>query len=138
GGAGLPKARAEEGVSDFSPVTNYGDKGRLLAACGDHFLRWPYKHPRQDNFYSQCYFTAEYMERLFPASEGDNRKTVWFENMLADNGLFTARKFGLNVYGTDNESTNPDNTYMIFRYADIILLWAEASAELSEDDKAVA
>ncbi|MEC3881119.1 RagB/SusD family nutrient uptake outer membrane protein [Parapedobacter sp. 10938] len=137
GWAEVTKGRSEESVFEFYRSINYGDNVRLLAAFGDHFLRWPYKHPRQDNFYSQCYYTAEYMERLFPSGEGDNRKEVWFENMLADNGLFTARKFGLNVYGTDNESTNPDNTYMIFRYAGVILLWAEALAEVAENDKAV-
>ncbi len=137
GWAEVTKGRSEESVFEFYRSINYGDNVSLIAAFGDHFLRWPYKHPRQDNFYSQCYYTAEYMERLFPAGESDDRKEIWFENMLADNGLFTARKFGLNVYAGDNESTNPDNTYMIFRFADVILLWAEALAEISENDKAI-
>lgn len=138
GWAEVTKGRSEESVFEFYRSINYGDNVSLLAPFGDHFLRWPYKHPRQDNFYSQCYYTADYMERLFPAGEGDNRKEIWFENMLADNGLFTARKFGLNVYGGDNESTNPDNTYMIFRFAGVVLLWAEALAEVSQNDRAIA
>lgn len=138
GWAEVSRGRSEESVFEFYRSVNYGDNDPLIAPFGSHFLRWPYKHPRQDNFYSECYFDAAYMERLFPANEGDDRKNVWFEDMLADNGLFNARKFGLNVYGGDNEITNPDNTFMIFRYADVILLWAEALAEINATDQALA
>src|SRR5690606_41987847 len=57
---------------------------------------------------------------------------------LFRSGQFTAVKFGFNVYASGNEDRNPDNTFMIFRYADAILLHAEALAELSRDTEAIA
>jgi len=136
GWALVTKGRSEESLFEFYRSINYGDDVSLLAPFGDHFLRWPYKFPRFNAQVSICYYTAEYMEKLFPASESDKRKDIWFEDMLADDGQFIARKFGLNVYASGNEVENPDNTFLIFRYADAILLWAEALANLGQDGDA--
>ncbi|COX84422.1 SusD family [Mycobacterium tuberculosis] len=61
---------------------------------------------------------------------------MWFEDITSDNGQFVLRKFGTNVYASGNEDKNPDNTFSIFRYADAILLYAEACAELGRDQEA--
>lgn len=137
GWAAVTKGRSEESLFEFYRSINYGDNVSNLAPFGDHFLRWPYKFPRFNNQISHCYYTSTYMQELFPASDADKRKDIWFEDMLADNGQFVARKFGLNVYASGNEDENPDNTFLIFRYADGILLRAEALANLEQDGQAM-
>lgn len=132
----VSKGRSEESLFEFYRSINYGDNVAALAPFGDHFLRWPYKFPRFTNQLSHCYFLSTYMQRLFPANDADKRRDIWFEDMLSNNGQFVARKFGLNVYASGNEDRNPDNTFFIFRYADAILLWAEALANLGEDGRA--
>jgi hypothetical protein len=47
-------------------------------------------------------------------------------------------KFAQNAFATGEEDSNPDNTFMIFRYAGEILLCAEAMAELGQDNEAIA
>jgi len=132
----VTKGRSEESLFEFYRSINYGDNVAGLAPFGDHFLRWPYKFPRFNNQISFCYYLSTYMQRLFPDSDADKRKEIWFEDMLSDNGQFVARKFGLNVFASGNEDRNPDNTFFIFRYADAILLWAEALANLGQDARA--
>ncbi|MFC0318468.1 MULTISPECIES: RagB/SusD family nutrient uptake outer membrane protein [Olivibacter] len=137
GWAAVTKGRSEESLFEFYRSINYGDNVSNLAPFGDHFLRWPYKFPRFNNQLSHCYYLSTYMQKLFPTSDADKRKDIWFEDMLADNGQFVARKFGLNVYASGNEDENPDNTFLIFRYADAILLWAEALANLGNEGQAI-
>jgi hypothetical protein len=59
--------------------------------------------------------------------------------MFADNGDFQYLKF-VNIYAiTDDEDYNPDGNVIIFRYADALLLLAEALAEVGgRDDDAMA
>ncbi len=132
----VTKGRSEESLFEFYKSINYGDNVEALAPFWDHFLRWPYKFPRFTNQLSHCYFISTYMNQIFPESDADKRREMWFEDITSDNGQFVLRKFGTNVYASGNEDKNPDNTFSIFRYADAILLYAEACAELGRDQEA--
>lgn len=134
----VTKGRSEESLFEFYKSINYGDNVEALAPFWDHFLRWPYKFPRFDNQLSHCYYISSYMNQIFPEGDADKRREMWFEDITSDNGRFVLRKFGTNVYASGNEDKNPDNTFSIFRYADAILLYAEASAELGKDADAIA
>lgn len=87
----------------------------------------------------QYYYDGSYMERLYPRMEEDLRKVYWFnENMYyeGDNtlGWPEIKKF-LNVdYYGDNEITSNSGNQIIFRYADALLLYAEALAALGTDE----
>ena len=132
------KGRSEESLFEFYRSINYGDNNAALSPFGDHFFRWPYKFPRFNNQISHCYFRSEYMEKLYPENVADKRRDFWYEDMLSNSGQFIAKKFSFNVYASGNEDRNPDNTFMIFRYPDAILLRAEALAELGKDTEAKA
>jgi hypothetical protein len=79
-------------------------------------------------------YNADFMEQLFPEFEPDARSTTWF--------VFTS-SFGRNIdeiIKFVNPATSSDSRLMsnsgnqiIFRYADAILLYAEAAAELNDD-----
>lgn len=136
GWAMVTKGRSDESLFEFYRSINYGDNNAALSPFGDHFLRWPYKFPRFNNQISHAYFRSEYMEELHPESVADKRRDFWYEDMLSNSGQFIAKKFAYNVYASGNEDRNPDNTFLIFRYPDAILLRAEALAELGRDAEA--
>lgn len=131
------KGRSNESLFEFYRSINYGDQVALLAPFADHFLRWPYRFPRFNAQVSHAYFMAEYMERLYPSDIADLRKEIWYEDMLSNSGRFMVTKFAVNAYASGNENQNPDNTFLIFRYSDAILLRAEALAELGRDAEAI-
>lgn len=138
GWAEVTKGRSEESLFEFYRSINYGDNNSALSPFGDHFLRWPYKFPRYNNQIAHCYFRSEYMEQLYPEDVADKRRDFWYQDMLSNSGQFIALKFAYNVFATGNEDRNPDNTFLIFRYPDAILLRAEALAELGRDSEAKA
>ncbi len=147
--AQVSKGRTEESLFEFYRSVNYGD-ATLFPETLDkfdvrnhyqfwsHFLRWPYLFPRHDKSISPAYFNSIYMEEIYPVAEADKRREVWFEDMLSDDGQFVMKKFGGNVYTSGNENGYPDNSIIIFRYADAILLYAESLAELDRNSEAIA
>jgi hypothetical protein len=131
------KGRSDESLFEFYRSVNYGDANSLVGPISDMFLHYPYKRPEYTHRVSFAYFRAEYMQKLYLGS-ADRRTTVWFdENIYADNGKFMMLKFAQNAYAAGDEQDNPDNTFMIFRYAGEVLLCAEALAELGNDDEAI-
>jgi starch-binding outer membrane protein, SusD/RagB family len=80
-------------------------------------------------------YDKDYIGKLFPAGIPDARFTTWFENANSDNNTFQFKKF-INVYSTGSGSSlnvNNDDSAIIFRLPDALLLAAEAAAELSDD-----
>jgi hypothetical protein len=132
------KGRSDESLFEFYRSVNYGDQNTNVAPVSDMFLHYPYKRPEFTHRVSFAYYRSEYMQKLYPGT-GDKRVTQWFdEDIYADNGKFMMLKFAQNAFSTGEEDRNPDNTFMIFRYAGEILLCAEALAELGRDAEAIA
>ncbi len=132
------KGRSDESLFEFYRSVNYGDQNSNIAPVGDMFLHYPYKRPEYTHRISFAYYRGEYMQKLYPGT-ADKRATIWFnEDIYSDNGKFMMLKFAQNAFATGEEDSNPDNTFMIFRYAGEILLCAEAMAELGQDNEAIA
>jgi hypothetical protein len=131
------KGRSDESLFEFYRSVNYNDANSAIAPISDMFVHYPYKRPEYTHRVSFAFFRAEYMQKLYLGS-ADRRAAVWFdENIYADNGKFMMLKFAQNSFITGDEDKNPDNTFMIFRYAGEILLCAEALAELGRDNEAI-
>lgn len=138
------KGRSAESLFEFYRSINYGDNVNINAPIAAPFLRWPYKNPRYDNQVSLFYYTTEYMSKLFPENVTDKRKEPlendgWFGDqygggVYSGSEKFVMTKFAHNIPASENTDINPDNTFMIFRYADAILLRAEALAALGNND----
>ncbi|MCX2473759.1 RagB/SusD family nutrient uptake outer membrane protein [Pedobacter sp. MC2016-05] len=83
-------------------------------------------------------YTKSFIEKIFVPGVADNRVTVWFENYNSGTGTFQFKKFnnlvsegsGLDTY------TKSDDSAIIFRLPDCLLLAAEAFAELNDDENA--
>jgi starch-binding outer membrane protein, SusD/RagB family len=131
------KGRSDESLFEFYRSVNYGDENTNVAPIADMFLHYPYKRPEYTHRVSFAFYRGEYMQKLYPGN-GDKRATKWFdEDLYADNGKFMMLKFAQNAFSVGEEDRNPDNTFMIFRYAGEILLCAEALAELGRDAEAI-
>lgn len=147
--AEVSKGRTAESLFEFYRSINYGDNNWFSETWDDfdprnhyqfwsHFLRWPYLFPRHDKSISAAYYVSQYMNAIYPDGEADLRRDMWFDDIASDNGQFALKKFAYNVYTSGNEQGYPDNSIIIFRYSDAILLQAEALAELGRDNEAIA
>ena len=126
------KGRSNEGIFEFNQSINYESAPNFRAFFGEMMLRYPNKNSGTDNSSSHAYFRADYLLRLYPAGIADKRKDLWFDNsMFSQDGNFQLLKFKGNL--ASNQSS-PEWGLIIFRFAEAILLRAEALAELGGQD----
>lgn len=126
------KGRTKEGLFEITQNLNYGETFHLSAPFSDYVLRFPNKVTTR----SYIYYDTKFMEELYPMSAKDSRKDIWFdENIYNTTGLMQMLKFS-NIFMEEGEDYNPDDNQVVFRYADAILLRAEALAELGLDGQA--
>lgn len=141
--ATVVKGRSEESLFELFTTVNYNSStGNAFAQVfsqapfGEAFIHFPYKLPEYDNRTSPAVLTADYMNKLY-ADKADNRINIWFDAAFDQNAeTFQIKKFAANSFLDASNVTltgNPDNTFLIFRYADAILLRAEADAELGDE-----
>ncbi len=133
----LFQGRTKESLFEIAQNANYNEI-IMYNTFSDLVLHYPYKRPVATHQHSYSYFRADFLRMLFPSGQPDARVQYWFdENMFADNGDFQYLKF-VNVYAiNDQEDYNPDGNVIIFRYADGVLLLAEALAELGRNAEAI-
>ncbi|HMR20028.1 MAG TPA: RagB/SusD family nutrient uptake outer membrane protein [Sphingobacterium sp.] len=128
------KGRTKEGLFEITQNFNYGELFHLSAPYADYVLRAPYKFGSIR--YSYIFYDPPFMKKMYPEDATDERKTFWFADIYATNGDFVCLKY-TNVFIDENsEDLNPDDNQIVFRYADAVLLRAEALAELGRDDEA--
>ncbi|GAA4105342.1 RagB/SusD family nutrient uptake outer membrane protein [Mucilaginibacter panaciglaebae] len=130
----VTKGRSEESLFELYTTVNYnGSQVFSYAPFGESFIHFPYRLPEYDWRTSPCVFTAAYMQKLYPDAQ-DHRLNVWFDDPFNQNAeTFQMKKFAGNTFLDSTNPLNnaiPDATFLIMRYADAILLHAEASAEL--------
>lgn len=132
------RGKSNEGIFEFAQNVNYEGEANPRAFFGDMVLRYPYKGAGSDNNSSHAYFTAAYLQRLYPTGIADKRLTLWFDKyMLSQDGNFQLLKFqGSIISGATGASAVPEWGLIIFRYADAILLRAEALAYQGKDTEA--
>ena len=131
------KGRSDESLFEIFRTVNYGESNNGMAPIADLFIHYPYKRPFFLWELSMAYYKAAYMMKLYPDGIADKRKDTWYKNIFANSGQFMLLKYAQNSFINFEESTNPDNTFLIFRYAESILMRAEALAELGQNDEAI-
>ena len=125
------KGRTKEGLLEIVQNLNYGETFSISSPYSDYFLRYPNKNVAIQRSY--LYYESKFMEELYPLGGTDKRKDVWYDDDIYNTtGLMQCLKF-LNVFNEEGEDYNPDDNQVVFRYADPILLQAEALAELNRD-----
>lgn len=128
------KGRSAENLFGILQDYNYGEIFAQFANYSFFFSHYPYRgNSTKTN--SHMVYDKEYIEKLYPIAIADDRKSLWFENYNANNATFQFKKY-INVYATGtgtNVSMNSDDSAVIFRMSDAILLAAEAAAELEDN-----
>lgn len=102
-----------------------------------------------------CRYDVDFLQKLYPAEETDNRKSFWFKNMEYDEDgniitqkpLYEGSLLTEDVYVEIVKQLNQDassskvivnsGNYIVFRLADMILLYAEALDKIGESQKAL-
>lgn len=131
------KGRTKESLFEIVQNSNYGEVIQYQTFA-DMVLHYPYKRPSNTHQYSFTYYRASFLDLLYPPGQPDTRVDYWFDqDMYADNGNFQYLKF-TNIFAVGaNEDVNPDNDLIIFRYAGILLLRAEALNDLGQTAEAI-
>lgn len=130
--------RSKEGLFEMPQNVNYGDQlGNRMKVIYTSVLHYPYFNQHQDPTRSEVAWYPNYLAMLYPEGVADGRIDMWFdENMMSGSGTFNFFKYFNFAFGMANTPSSISNYFMVFRYADAILLQAEANAELGIDDKA--
>ncbi len=85
---------------------------------------------------SDLYFKKVLVEKIFPQALADKRRDLWFYLPYIDNQTAMFMKFS-NVADPTGYWRFEDNL-IIFRYSDVLLLGAEALANIGNDAEAIA
>lgn len=81
------------------------------------------------------YYQSDFLIRLFSPEETDNRRETWFDKDIYQiNGAPKEVIKFLNPDVSGEAPTSNSGNQIVFRYADALLLYAEALAELGTDD----
>lgn len=131
------KGRSSENLFIILQDFNYGENFNQNALYGYFFAHYPY-YGGVSTSTSRMNYRKSYITKLFPAGVADARLATWFANYDSDNNSFQFKKY-INNYATGSGSTltiNSDDSAIIFRLPDMILLAAQAAAELDNDSQA--
>ena len=133
------KGTSKESLFEIGQDYNYGETFGLMATIADIVLRTPYKKNVNVTY---LYYATPYLMQLYaPENNGqsDKRVDLWFEEptMYNNTGQFVFKKF-LNTFATQQETENPNDAKILFRYVDAYLLRAEALERLGRFSEAVA
>jgi hypothetical protein len=120
------KGRSEEGIFELSLDANYG--GQFHSLICQWTLHEPYIH---DGLGGRSEITPmiRHLDRVYPRGESDRRMDLWFYNAYNTDQTPMFLKFSAI---TDPTTRDYDANFIFFRYADIILLRAEALAYLGD------
>ncbi len=124
----LFRGGSEEGLFEFTQNVNYGElRGLGYQYLNDNVVRGGYSKP-------YLYLMRKFLEKMYPSGESDKRKELWFDANMMSEGNGEYLKFAANR----GSGSGYDGGLIVFRYADLILLAAEANAEMGQDKNAEA
>ncbi|WP_344978851.1 RagB/SusD family nutrient uptake outer membrane protein [Compostibacter hankyongensis] len=131
------KGRSEEGIFELSLDINYGEQFHGLIA--QWVLHEPIIHSNgavYGGYGSEITAKREFLDQLYPSGIPDDRFTLWFDDPYSTKNPQSA--MFLKFSAVSNPSTRDyDANFILFRYAGLILLRAEALADLGDNGPAI-
>lgn len=128
------KGRSEEGIFELSLNANYGGSFHFL------ICQWTLHAPIiQDGLNGNSEITpiVKHLDRIYPRGESDKRLDLWFDDPYAATGIQKPMFLKFSAI-TNPISRDYDANFIFFRYADVLLLRAEALANLgTQNDEAI-
>ncbi|HVI48119.1 MAG TPA: RagB/SusD family nutrient uptake outer membrane protein [Chitinophaga sp.] len=134
----LFKGRSQEGIFELSLDANYGVNFHSLIA--QWTLHEPIIHSSGDLFGgygSEITPMIKHLDRLYPRGEPDKRFELWFDDPYSTRNPQSAMFLKFSAV-TDPSTRDYDANFIFFRYADLLLLRAEALSYLTQDAEAIA
>jgi len=129
------KGRSKEGLFEVPQNANYGES--FAWSTYYDLVKFSPTNPSASIPYIS--YDTKFMETLYPRGTSDQRAFRWFDptTMYNANRTFKMSKFLVSTDPSAIDGFGFDASQIVFRYADIFLLQAEALAELgSQDQKA--
>jgi hypothetical protein len=131
------KGRSLEGIFELSLDINYGVQFHSLIA--QWVLHEPVIHSSGSlygGFGSEITPKREFLDKIYPAGESDKRFDLWFDDPYSNANPQSAMY--LKFSSVSNPTTRDyDANFIMFRYAGLILLRAEALANLGQNAEAI-
>jgi hypothetical protein len=119
---------SKEGLFEIVQVAKTSEQFFLPSVYSNYVLHMPF-NPYTT---SDVWYDVNFMQKLYPAGGVDLRETYWFDaNIYASDGSQQMLKF-INAAQGSTYGINQVGNQIIFRYADAILLTAEALADLGQ------
>lgn len=129
----LFKGRSEEGIFEISMNANYGNTAtRIIGQWTLHRPILPTSTTRYGGLGSEMVLRKEFLDQLFPPGQPDKRFTLWFDDPYCT--LNPVSAMFMKYMPVDGERAF-DNNYIIFRYAGLLLLRAEALTNIGGHDQ---
>lgn len=131
------KGRSEEGIFELSLDINYGSQFHSLIA--QWVLHEPIIHSSGDlygGFGSEITPKRVFLDRIYPSGEPDKRFELWFDDPYSTKNPQSAMYLKFSAV-SNPQTRDYDANFVIFRYADLLLLRAEALAYLGENGEAI-
>jgi hypothetical protein len=125
------KGRTKESLFEFSVNTNYGATTMYVSAG-----QWMTHSPIIDFDISWAWYKSSYMEKIYPPDQPDKRRDLWFYLPYANNVQTMFLKYS-NVSDPRSGHWLFDDNLIVFRYGGILLLGAEAMADLGQNAEAI-
>ena len=131
------KGRSTEGIFELSLDANYGTQSHTIIS--QWTLHEPYIHsdPNQyGGFASEITPKAAMLDKLYPSGAPDKRFDLWFDDPYCSQNPQSAMFLKFATISSA-QSRDFDANYIFFRYAGVVLLRAEALAELGNNGEAI-
>ncbi|MET6998408.1 RagB/SusD family nutrient uptake outer membrane protein [Chitinophaga defluvii] len=125
----LFKGRTKESLFEFSVNANYGATTKYVTPG-----QWMTHEPVIVYSYSWAWFKGDFMKKLFPPDKADRRRDLWFYLPYASTIQTMFLKYS-NV--SDPVNWFFDDNLMMFRYGGLLLLGAEAMADMGMNNQAI-
>lgn len=130
------KGSSDEGLFEIAQNITYFSGNEVFktqAVFSDYVMYTPFTNKS----YSNIYYTYEFLSKIFPPGESDDRVTYWFDQNIYSTDTDVPKEItkfkNVDTYDEKSVTSNSGN-FIVFRLADAILLYAEALAELGSDD----
>lgn len=132
------RGKSKEGLVELSRNANYNEGGYGFDGRNYDISGYATKTPPGNpTGYSFMYIDKDYMTKLYPPSEPDRRRDLWFPSGFVYSG---GKDFEFYKYYDFSQASNgqyPRGSVVIFRYADAYLLRAEALTDLNRETEAI-
>lgn len=131
------RGKSKEGLVELSRNANYNEGGYGFDGRNYDISGYATKSPPGNpTGYSFMFISKDFMEKLYPPSEPDRRKDLWFPASFIYAGNKDFEFYKYYDFSQAGNGDYPRGSVVIYRYADAFLLRAEALFNLGQETEA--